>query len=101
AIYPPPRGKDTQNAYGKCVSDCQACEHSGGAPINGGCACTNCTPGVQFTNCNPNEGDPNLGGCFCFDRADGGGTVCGANAFCSGVTACPNGNSDCPAGSFC
>src|SRR5437588_11343556 len=39
ALYPPPRGKETQNAYGKCVSGCQACVHDGRTPCVPGACC--------------------------------------------------------------
>src|SRR5689334_9046095 len=39
AIYPTPRGKDSQNAFGKCVSNCQACIHDGGNPCVPGACC--------------------------------------------------------------
>jgi hypothetical protein len=69
------------NAYGKCVSGCEACANSSG----GTC--------FTFTEC---EGEPN---CVCFNTTEGGG-FCGAGAFCNALPTCST-SADCPTGWFC
>lgn len=82
AIYPPPRGKATQNAYGKCVSACQACVHDGGTPCVPGACChgsQSCCTGACVDLSSDNN---NCGSC---------GNVCTGGATCQGgVCVSPN-----------
>lgn len=83
AIFPPGPGR------GQCKSDaahgigvCGSCQGSGGFTCGGPVA--SC-PGSN---------------CFCFTSSEGT-PGCGGNDFCSNLVTCPNGQSDCPAGTFC
>lgn len=101
AIYPPPRGKTSSDAFGKCVSACQACLHSGGRPCVPGACCngnqTCCSGACVDLSSNNN----NCGAC---------GNVCpGGDTCCSGECAnlsnddnnCGSCGNVCPAGTSC
>ncbi len=78
----------------------QACVAAANALCVPGACCipTACndpgTCGVGFPNCGENPE------CFCAASAEGTGQ-CVRDAFCDGVTPCPNGSSDCAAGEVC
>jgi hypothetical protein len=64
-----------------------------------GSVSTSCKSCGSFALCNPNGGDPSLGGCFCFERQRSG-CVCGANTLCSDAQACSS-QADCPSDYTC
>jgi len=107
------------NAFGKCVSSCENCLNANGTvctcpppgQTNVNCcasgtacvgeACVNpSTCGTESFNCGEDakacEGD----NCYCFSSVFGFG-ICGGNETCGTFPACPNGQSDCPPGTFC
>jgi hypothetical protein len=110
AFFPPPRGKATQNAYGKCVSGCQSCVQAGGVTCGS-------TPECCFAPevCDANSGtcvSPNTcdnpiacanpcgtGDCACFPTTEGG-AFCGQGIPCATAIVCVT-SSDCPAGWAC
>jgi hypothetical protein len=87
AIYPPGPGR------GQCKS----------AAAHGTGVCGSCVDSGGFTCGGPVASCPGAGagsGCFCFTSSEGT-PGCGANDFCSNLVSCPNGQSDCPANTFC
>ena len=60
-FYPPPRGKDSQNAFGQCVSQCNQCVHDGGIACGPTGRC--CHGGAECL-------DDVYGNIFCSDCGD-------------------------------
>lgn len=76
---------------------CTGAVDCGGDPIGGCCVhgAGTCMPGLcgVFESCG--------GNCLCALSSAGNGFCASGFQFCDGLTPCPNGASDCPAGTFC
>jgi hypothetical protein len=111
-FYPPPRGRDTQNAYGQCVSTCNACVGDGGSPCGPTAACCDpdtetCENGVCEKLCTCPAGccDPDNGDDSCSLRCSAGYHSACVDGCCECVRTCPAGScrfdADCPSGFVC